>query len=139
MIVIVCLDEAGGMMFNRRRQSRDQVVTERIRDICRGKLLWMNEYSGKIYGDLDGVEVRTAEDFLARAGEGELCLAEAGGLGPVIEKIEGIHVFWWNRTYPADVRLDVNLDEWEKTAAAEYPGNSHEKITEEFYRKRENA
>lgn len=136
MIVIVCLDENGGMMFNRRRQSRDRVVTERIRSLCRGSVLWMNAYSAEIYGELEGVEVRTAEDFLTRAKEGEWCLAETGGLGPVKERIEGLRVFWWNRKYPSDVRLDVELSEWEKVSTLEYPGYSHEKITEEDYGKR---
>lgn len=137
MIAIVCLDETGGMMFNGRRQSRDRVVTERIRELCQGKILWMNAYSYKIYGNLDGVEVRAAEDFLARAGEGEWCLVETESLGPVLEKVEELHVFWWNRRYPADFRLDVDLEVWVKAGTAEFPGNSHEKITEEFYRKRE--
>ena len=54
MIVIVCLDDKKGMMFNHRRQSRDQAVTDRIQKICAGKKLWMNAYSDKLYGSLGG-------------------------------------------------------------------------------------
>ena len=30
IIVIACFDDTGGMMFNRRRQSQDRVLRERI-------------------------------------------------------------------------------------------------------------
>lgn len=136
MIVIICLDDNGGMMFNRRRQSRDQAVTERIGQIARGKKLWMNSYSHKLYGDMEGVETVEAEDFLARAGEGELCLVETESLTNMETEIEKIIVFRWNRTYPADFRLDLELTDWRRESVREFPGTSHEKIAEESYMRR---
>lgn len=136
MIVIVCLDEKKGMMFNQRRQSRDGAVTERMAEICGGKKLWMNFYSDKLYGSLDGVETAVNEDFLSLAGSGEYCLTESDCLAPFAEKIERIVVFWWNRTYPADVFLDLDLSRWKRIEQKEFPGYSHEKITEEIYDRR---
>lgn len=135
MIVIVCLDENGGMMFHNRRQSQDKAVTERIREICKGKRLWMNAYSGKLYGSMEDVDIITDEDFAARAGDGELCLMESGSLKSAADKMEGILVFWWNRRYPADLWNDLKLSEWKKVSVREFAGNSHERITEEFYRR----
>lgn len=133
MIVIIFLDDNDGMTFNHRRQSRDQAVTERIRQIARGKKLWMNPYSYKLYGDLNGVETVEAEDFLVRAGKGELCMVETERLTCVKSKIEKIIAFRWNRKYPADFRLDLELSGWKREEMREFSGVSHEKITEETY------
>lgn len=136
MIVIVCLDDKKGMMFNHRRQSRDQAVTDRIQKICAGKKLWMNAYSDKLYGSLEGMEMAINVDFLSLAEIGEFSLIESESLAPFAEKIEQIIVFWWNRTYPADVYLDLDLSQWERKERHEFPGTSHEKITEELYERR---
>ena len=50
------------------------------------------------------------------------------------KKLEELIIFWWNRSYPRDFRLDLDLSEWRKRAVREFPGNSHEKITEVCYR-----
>lgn len=133
MIVIVCLDDRGGMSFNHRRQSRDRAVTERISQIARGKKLWIHPYSHELYGDMEGVEMIEAEDFLKRAGVGELCLVEIEGLTGVETKVEKMIVFRWNRVYPSDFRLDLKIQELSKTEVREFAGTSHEKITEEWY------
>ena len=48
--------------------------------------------------------------------------------------IEEIIVFCWNRRYPADVFLDVDVTAWKKVAEREFSGTSHERITERVYR-----
>ena len=136
MIVIVCLDDKKGMMFNYRRQSRDQAVTERIQKICMGKRLWMSLYSDKLYGSLEGTDIVVENDFLSLAGGGDICLVESDSLMPYIEKIEQVIIYRWNRTYPADVYLDLDLSQWERRERHEFPGTSHEKITEEIYERR---
>ncbi len=136
MVIIVCLDEKGGMLFGGRRLSRDKAVTERVRQICKGKRLWMNSYSYKLYGELEGVETLEDEHFLFKAGKGEICLDEAEALKPVEDKIEEIIIFWWNRKYPADMRFDLELEKWERMSSSEFPGMSHERITEETYRRK---
>lgn len=136
MIVIVFLDEKKGMMFNHRRQSRDWTVTEKIQKICEGKKLWMNSYSGKLYGSLKGTDIMVENDFLSLAGNGEFCLVESDSLMPFSEKIEEVILYRWNRTYPADVYLDLNLSQWERKERHEFQGSSHEKITEERYERR---
>lgn len=139
MIVIVCLDENNGMMFHGKRQSRDKALTERIRQISKGKRIWMNNYSYQLYGDLESTETVADKDFLAKAGTGEICLVETERLVPVLDRIEGVFVFRWNRKYPADFRLDLKFAEWERMETRKFPGVSHEKITEEFYKKKKEA
>jgi len=76
MRVMVFLDDKNGMLFNKRRQSRDQAVFEEIQMLCQGKVLWMNEYSFSTYGKMEGVEIRCRKDFLQKAGMGEYALVE---------------------------------------------------------------
>ncbi len=137
MIVIVCLDDNGGMMFNKRRQSRDRRVTEEIQHMCTGKRLWMNGYSAKLYADMEGVNVRTNEDFLRSAGTDDYCFVESEPLKPVQDKVSRLIVFRWNRKYPSDLRLDLNLEQWDVVSEEEFPGTSHDKITKMVYVKKE--
>ncbi len=136
MIVIVCLDDKKGMMYNHRRLSRDKAVTERIQNVCKGRKLWMNSYSNNLYGSLDGIDVIAEDEFLSLAGSGEYCLVESESMDSYREKIERIIIFWWNRIYPADVVFDLDLTLWERKERHEFQGFSHEKITEEIYERR---
>ncbi|WP_461880925.1 hypothetical protein [Fusicatenibacter sp.] len=58
---------------------------------------------------------------------------ENANLEEVEEKIEKMIVFWWNRRYPSDRKLDLNLSAWKKTSEEEFAGYSHEKVTKEVY------
>lgn len=133
MRVIVCVDDKNGMLFNHRRQSRDQAVTEKIQEICQGKILWMNEYSFSLYGNLQGVTVRCDNDFPVRAGAGEFVLSETEDPGQYSDKTEELILFCWNRTYPAQLFMTLDLSQWEQTEEMEFAGNSHKKITLKKY------
>ena len=47
MIVMVCVDDKNGMMFNKRRQSQDRVLRQHMLELAGDKKLWMNAYSRK--------------------------------------------------------------------------------------------
>ncbi|MCG4528677.1 hypothetical protein L0P79_16660, partial [Intestinimonas massiliensis] len=47
MIVIVCLDDKGGMMFNHRRQSRDKSLCVQILRLTKHSILHMSHYSAR--------------------------------------------------------------------------------------------
>ena len=53
-----------------------------------------------------------------------------------MDRLEKLIVFRWNRKYPADFWLDADLRDWKLIEAEEFPGNSHEKITQETYVKK---
>ncbi|MGN0405709.1 MAG: ribonuclease Z [Bariatricus sp.] len=142
MIAILCIDDAGGMMFNKRRQSRDKAVTEDIRKTCGDGKLWIHPFSEKLFasaGDLKAKEeagdmqIVSSEHFLEMAQEGEYCFVENAELKPYISRIEKLIVYHWNRRYPADQYLDLQLEKWEREDREDMRGNSHEKITKEIY------
>lgn len=138
MNVIVCVDDRLGMMFHNRRQSQDRQLRKRILQLCSGTLLWMNSYSYKLYEDEEKHSICVDEDFLSKAQEGEFCFVESSLLKPYEDKIEQLIVFRWNRHYPADFYLDLNLENWEKESEEEFQGSSHDKITQEIYTKERN-
>ncbi len=64
MIVMICVDDHNGMMFNHRRQSRDSAVQERVLRCSENSRLWMNEYSSKLFPDLNRTGCPSIRHFL---------------------------------------------------------------------------
>ena len=132
MILIVCIDDKGGMMFNNRRQSRDKVVISKIAEITQGSKLWLNDYSKSLFDQVI-IPLAVDDDFLQKAGYGEFCFAENADIAQYTLKIEKLYLFRWNRHYPADYYFPLDLAEFKLIARSEFMGNSHEKITLEVY------
>ena len=131
MIPILCIDEQNGLLFNGRRQSRDQILREDVLRTAAGRRLWMNAYSFRQFGGEGRITVD--EDFLAKAGPGELCFVEGLPLRPHLSRLEGLILYRWNRRYPADVYLDIEPAAFRLLSSEEFPGRSHETITKEVY------
>ena len=132
MIVIVCLDERGGMIFNNRRQSRDKAVIDRILELTKGSKLWLNSYSKSLFDQVI-IPLEVDDEFLQKAGNGEFCFVENADITQYTPKIEKLYLFRWNRHYPADLYFPLDLGEFKQIARSEFTGNSHEKITLEVY------
>ena len=134
VIIIVCMDENQGLLFNGRRQSRDRLVTEDILTLCRGKRLYIAAFSSPLFEE-NSDAIQTEEKFLSLAEEGAFCFVENQPLRPYLERIEAVIVYRWNRVYPADFYFDLSLDEpgWRCVERREFPGYSHETITREVY------
>lgn len=134
MILFICLDEDNGMLFNRRRQSSDREVIRDMLAACKGKKLRMDEYSAKLFENRN--EIAVAADFLEQAGEGDFCFVENRGIAPYEKDIETLVIYRWNRNYPEDLRLDIDLNLWERQSVEEIKGYSHETIAKEIYARR---
>lgn len=132
MIVIVTVDDRMGVMFNCRRQSKDEEVCKKIVEICGENKLLMNSYSAKIFTGYEN-KITVSENFLYEAEEGDYCFSEGEGLEAWDHKIEKLIVFKWNRAYPSDVKLDISPMCRKLEKVTEFTGKSHEKITMEVY------
>ena len=77
--------------------------------------------------------VAVSEDFLALAGPNDFCFVENADLTPYQDKITGIILYHWNREYPADHHFSLEMTHFMLHAIADFPGSSHETITEEVY------
>lgn len=135
MNVIICIDINSGVLFNHRRQSKDCVVRQHIKRITNTHNLWMNQYTYKQFLDMDIPQINIAENFLELAGSGDYCFVENVDISPYISKIDRIILFKWNRIYPSDTFLSLDLSEWTLENTEDFVGHSHDKITKEIYRR----
>ena len=88
MIVIACLDDNGGMMFNHRRQSQDRVLRAHIAALVGDARLWMNHYSAQQF-DAESIQHLNVDDaFLQEAVDGDYCFVEDTALAPFERWIE---------------------------------------------------
>ncbi len=133
MILIACVDQNLGMLFNHRRQSQDKALRQRILTLTQGSRLWMNAYTAKQFAGLTAPQIQVSDDFLSQARTGDFCFAENTDPAPFAHQIEKLIVYRWNRLYPGDFHLTLPLADWRKIQSTDFPGFSHEKITEEIY------
>ena len=135
MIVAAAVDDRYGMLFNKRRQSKDVKLREHLMAYCEGKELRMNEYSMKQFTEISdrNLKLYIGDDFLEGAGKESICFVENVSVLAHADKIEKVLLYKWNRTYPGDFYFDFPLTEhgFHCTVIEEFAGNSHEKITVE--------
>ena len=129
MILAICVDNRMGISFMGKRLSKDRGLREKLLTLSGGKLR-MSVYSGKQFGP----GVYMAADYLSGAAEGDWVFAENAEYLDHADQIAQIVLFKWNRDYPADVYFSFPGD-WTLVSSEDFPGNSHETITMEVYRK----
>ena len=134
MRLIVCLDERDGMTFGGRRQSQDRVLRARVMELVRGQRLYMSEYSAKQFADCEGVIADN--DYRSRAGAGDACFLEDGAVS--LDGVTELVIYRWNRHYPSDRKFpyDPETCGFVKVGSADFAGSSHEKITEDIYKRK---
>ena len=140
MRIIVCLDERGGMAFNKRRQSRDALVSADILATAGGRLT-VYPYSEKLMSEAVAAGCdfgfRVSERALDEAGADDFVFVEDRAIGKHAADADGLIIYRWNRHYPADLRLDVTPEGlgMKLIDQSEFVGHAHEKITKEVYGK----
>lgn len=130
MNVIVCVDNNMGVAFNNRRQSKDRILNEKILLKITGKLK-VEAYSESIF---PSESMLVVNDVLKATNSGEWCFVEKRSLRKSEGKIEKLMICRWNRDYPSDVHLDIDLNGWQLLSTEEFAGSSHEKITMEVWK-----
>ena len=140
MKIILCVDDNMGMLFNNRRQSRDRKVVEDV--FYMTDRVWIHPFSEILFqkelqtiAGNEGKRMIVDEDFLKKAMVGEYCFVENQELMLYSNDIQQIVLYCWNRKYPSDFKLDLDLSKWEPVEITEFIGNSHEKITKIVYEK----
>ena len=133
MHLILCLDDRNGMLFAGRRQSKDRSLRQRILQVTGQSNLWMNGYSAKQFEETSSA-ICVDEDFLNIAGEDDYCFVENSDITKYLPSAHKLIIYRWNRVYPSDVRFPAQaLESRKKISSADFPGSSHESITEEVY------
>ncbi len=139
MTAAVCICDKGGMLFNKRRQSRDKEV---IRDIEKlgehlGGAVFISDFSVKLFSESE-MSVISVSDPLESAGDGDIAFVENLSLAPYKDKIDTLIIYKWNRSYPSDFKLDLEPrnEGMELLESIDFAGHSHEKITREIWKKK---
>lgn len=127
MILAVCADNAFGMSFMGRRQSKDAALCRRLAELSGGRLR-MRDYSAKQFE----CPVYAGDDYLTGAETGDWCFVEKAEDLDSVGTPEQIVLFRWNRDYPAD-RYFKFPGQWRLVSAEDFPGTSHDTITQEVY------
>lgn len=133
MIVAVCVDKKMGTSFGGKRQSMDsELRKDLLREVKEsGGRLYVSPYTARQFGDQS--ELTVCDDPGMQAGAGDFYFAELTPLKDLEDRIEKLIIYRWNRQYPEDEKLDIDLKKWRRQSRNDFPGSSHEKITREVY------
>ncbi len=132
MNVIVCVDDNKGMLFNKRRQSRDKAVIDKIINITKNNVLLITDFSQNLFGNT-AAKVKIYDNPLVEAETDDYCFIENLAIKDYANKINKLYVFKWNRKYPHDSLLDIDLSKYRLLSSEDFTGNSHDNITLEVY------
>ena len=127
MTLILWTGKNGEMMFNHRRCSRDRAVISDILSMYSPADLCVSAYSAPLF---DGARIVCSP---AEAKNSVLFLEDLPLL-PAIDQAQKLIIYRFDRTYPADVRLEIPQG-FSLTESFTFSGFSHDKITREVYSK----
>ena len=133
--VAITVDDKMGLAFNKRRQSRDKKL---IDDLCAktDADIYISSYSALLF-DEHKDRIKIVDDPINDCPDGGFCFVEMTDLSPHVDSISELIVYHWNRLYPADQKLDIDILScgFKMIAKYEFIGNSHDKITKGIYKK----
>ena len=136
MHLIVCVDDRMGMTFGGRRQSRDRVLCEDVLGDVRqrGAQLYLSPYSVPLFDGMGAERLLcVCESYLTDAGETDFCFCEREAIASHAHRVSAVTVYRWNRHYPSDRKLDLDLSAYTLRETTEFAGSSHDMITKEVY------
>ena len=92
--IIVCLDDGGGMCFNKRRQSRDRALLKDLKAYVDEDRLLCSTFSEKMLTEA-GIAHEVSERFLELAGEDDFCFVECDGIAERADAVKEIVIYKW--------------------------------------------
>ena len=133
MTVIICVDDQGGILFNRRRVSSDRQVIADIMSYTGDSVLHMNEYSAKLFSGYENICI--SDDCITNAAAGDICFLECSMPEDLFQKTKKVVLYHWNRMYPSDVKFPLKQlrNRAKLLSRMEFEGHSHQRITREVY------
>lgn len=131
MTLIFCVDDNFGLMFNKRRQSRDSAVLEDIKNCFAGEKILISPYSEKLFKDM-GVDYEVCEDFEKQNG---IYFVEDKYSPDLPNMADEVILYHWGKVYPADVKFDIALlsTNFALANSTTFKGTSHNEIRKERY------
>lgn len=134
MKLIVCIDDKNGMLFMKKRQSRDRLLIEDVGKLMEGETLLIEPYSELLFKE-SGISYQLSDSPLEAAKSGGICFIERFSVKPYTDAIDTVILYRWNRHYPGDFFFDLDLTQFSLESTYEFAGSSHDKITRMIYRR----
>ncbi len=131
MVVFYCVDDDGGLLFNKRRQSMDSVLRKRLLDLVGEDKLTCDVYTAKQFEEKDKLQIVGDENYAGAS----FIFAEKQEPNKLLPLADKLILFKWNRKYPSDVKLGEIPSDFHLKSAEDFVGSSHDKITQEIYEK----
>lgn len=132
MKIALCIDDDNGMMFNKRRQSRDSELIKDLISLAGERKILISPFSETLFSGYED-SITVCDDPVGAAGDEDICFIENIEPSVFEDKISGIILYRWNRRYPSDMKLSIDISGYKLKEQTEFPGSSHEKITREEY------
>ena len=130
MVLVVCIDDSNGLMFNNRRVSSDKAVIQNLLGIADEPIL-LRAYSAPLFQGFED-RITICESVPTDAG---IYFAETGDFLALVDFVETLIVYKWNRRYPSDQKFPMDAFKNCMTLknVEEFEGTSHPCITREVY------
>lgn len=112
-----------------KRQSSDKNLLMDIINHAKNEKIYVSEYTYKIFLK------NNLEQNITREKKEKYIFLEIETLKDKEEEIEELIIYSWNRDYPSDKFLEINLEKYNLEKETEFKGNSHEKITKKIFRR----
>lgn len=133
MILIACVDDKYGLLFNERRVSKDETVIKKLLETIGNNKLWVSQYTSSLFQEEDFKGILIDDEFLEKAAENDYCFIEGTVPDEIKNQVEKLILFRWNREYPSDTKFEMDLSSYKIDQTCEFEGKSHKKITMEVY------
>lgn len=137
MILVACVDDRMGMMFNRRRQSMDGNVRQDM--LCclpEGEKLHVTPYTARQFSQEQQKYLEVCEDPVHYPWKQEYFFAEDTEVSMVAQNAERIVLYRWGRAYPSDRIFSIDLSEYDCISQTLFMGNSHPEMQKELYERK---
>lgn len=137
MTVVLMLDESSAMAFHGQRQSSDRSITDYVVKNTSQRIV-VSPYTANlirrqcpalIASNRLLVDVNPFE----KASGNDIVINEEFSMRLYAYKIDRLLIARWHETYPGDLHSDLDLSRFALTEKKEIKGESHERITLEFY------
>lgn len=134
MILIACVDDGMGMMFNRRRQSMDvRVRQDMLCDLPEGEKLYVTPYTARQFPEEQQERLEICEDPINYPWTQERFFAEDTEVSEIVQKPERIVLYCWGRSYPSDRHFSIDLSGYACISKSFFEGNTHPEMQKELY------
>lgn len=128
MNIIICIEKNKGISFNNRRLSKDKKI---IDDIVKNYDVVGNKYTQAMFEEY-GLTIK--EKKIKNATKKDLYYFIEDDSINSIDCINNLIIYDFNRNYPSDVKLIINLEDFILIEEFKIEGTSHKEIIKKVYR-----